>query len=238
MTDSSSSESLSLIPSPPPVPSPPAELSRPKRLHNLSPTATDRRRWLLSSQGMSPEEISVRTNSKVQSVKDSLIKMGAYFQANSHQVVDARVNELALSKLDKASQMLDEAFEAIRYGSDGKPILDPVTAKPLPDFSTALKAFKAIKDFIEAIRPKGSAVALQVNNNSGNTTIMTGVRSYEERLRAARERNGMRNDDEVPVIQAEEVEADYDESEEEFDEDASDADELEGVPAEGADSKK
>lgn len=188
-----------------------------RSLPSLNLTAADRKRWLLLGTGMEIEEIAARQKVTVHRVRDSIAKMAMYLKANSHEIVDARVNELALAKLEKFSGFMDEAMTALKTLSDGK--------TQVRDLEPGFKAMKLLKDLIESIRPKGAGVAVQVNTqvNGGGGGVGANSQSFEERLRKIRERNNLRNDDVAETINATVV--DEDSARDESEDDAEDEDE-------------
>lgn len=143
----------------------------------------------------------------------------------SDEMVNMRIAEAVLGLMDSNEKVLREAMKATRdvpVGRSGK-------VKKVPDHKTRLAALEAQRSLIETTRPKGAGLVLNQQFNNGATTPgMDGARrSFEDRLRMAREKQGLSNEAAVRDAEFEEV----DESEEDF-EDVDEVADDAGDPAE------
>lgn len=203
----------------------PATPPRPSRASK--PTARDRRRYALAKRGHTTEEIAGLEATSTDAIEKSILKVTLYNDAYSHEMVDIGVNELVLARLDLIGDTIDRSLAAKRQVPDGNGGMIEEW-----DHDTGLKAIKTMKELVESIRPKGSGVNVNVQQNN-LTQNNIGERSFEERLRAIRERNGLSNDDPA-TIEADVVDdsADFDESADDADDDAT-ADTSQTDPDEG-----
>lgn len=135
--------------------------------------------------------------------------------AGSNEVVDATINHQVIRAAGEVGRVLVQAARATRVVSP--PVRDPNTGEELapmvtvPDHSTRLEAVKQLGTVAASIRAKGGNINVGiVNNPGGNGSGVT--KSFEQRVRELREKNGLRND-EQPIMDAEIIEADEAEDE-------------------------
>lgn len=179
-------------------------------------TKRDRERYIAYKNGKSVDEIAAgEKNGTTLKVQQSIQKMLVYFSATSHEVVDARANELAIGTLDKLGALIDDVLQAEKTEYIEEERLDPTDPEKkkkvkveipikVPDLKMRLQVFDKITDLIGAVRSKnGISITTNTNVQQNNALFAgSGKRSMEERLRLAREKQGLRNDD-APIIDAE-----------------------------------
>lgn len=183
------------------------------------PNKQDRARWFLFKNSISVEEIAKRHGVKLIAVQKSIDRVQSYQTQTSNEIVDMRRNEMAINLADKAEEALGRALEAKtvvrRENKKGKLV---VVSKD-PDHKTQIEAARQVKELLEASIPKGGGVNIAVQQNATQQVEVARRSNFEERLRAARERRGMSNSENIVDIEYENVdetaEEDSDEDEEE-----------------------
>lgn len=143
-------------------------------------------------------------------VKSSIDLVEQHRALVDDDMVNMRINEAVLNLMDKNEKVLSDAMSATReitVGRSGK-------TKKVPDFKTRLEAIAAQRSLIETTRPKGAGLVLnqQFNNGASGAAGAGASRSFEDRLRLAREKTGLSNE---AMVQEAEFE-DVDESEDDF----------------------
>lgn len=225
-----STSSLTLVPFPPPAsskspsassnkkesrvvaPPSPSRASSSGRTLNLSGAITkrDRDRWRKWRDGQSEDEIAIAEHSDVLKVRRSIQKVLSYQSSVSHEAVDMAANELAIGTIQKMGQLIDDVLQAEKdktiTDADGKESVISV-----PDLKMRLGVFDKITKLIQSVR-KGDGFSVNVNQNNiqNNVTINKKGLTVEERIRAVREKNRLKNDDEG-IIDAELVNEEEDE---------------------------
>jgi hypothetical protein len=194
-------------------------------------TRKDRDRWRKWKDGQSPEEIATKEHSTVLRVNNSIQKVLSYQSSVSHEAVDMAANELAISTIQKMGQLIDDVLNAEKdktiKDAEGKDQIITV-----PDLKMRLSVFDKITKLIQSVR-KGDGLNINMNNNQTNVVVAGGGkgRSVEERIRALREKNHLKNEeDSANVVDAEFEDVD-EEDEEEGGEDVETASEDEEVEA-------
>jgi len=144
------------------------------------------------------------------------MKLQAWLAGGSPELVDATLNHQVIKSAGEVGRVLVTSMRAMRVVAP--PVRDPNTGAELapmitvPDHSTRLDAVKQLGDLAAATRAKGGNVNIGVavgmpGNGGGNG----GVKSFEQRVREIRERNGMHNteqhaNDDGGIIEGEVIE--------------------------------
>lgn len=174
------------------------------------PTRNDLARWFLKRRGHDEEAIAAMQGVGIGAVKSSIDLVEQHRALVDDDMVNMRINEAVLNLMDKNEKVLSDAMSATREipaGRSGK-------TKKVPDFKTRLEAIAAQRSLIETTRPKGAGLVLnqQFNNGASGAAGGGASRSFEDRLRLAREKTGLSNE---AMVQEAEFE-DVDESEDDF----------------------
>lgn len=116
------------------------------------------------------------------------------------------------------------------YGPNGEPPLLE------PDHETRIKVIDALAKLVDKVRPRGSGVNVNVAQTNNTLNVSAASRSFEERLRNIRDKNGLRTGA-AEVVEPEPEPSDdeaeeFDEAEEEDIADAESEDVDEGKPTE------
>ena len=156
---------------------------------------------MFAGKNMTIEDIAEREHVTVLRVQESIDRMKEYSFRHSNEVVALRVNELFIQKIEKMGKVFDRglmAKKSIRVGRD--------KFKDVPDVAMQLKAVETIKSMQEIAQPKAPLVQnnTQFNNNLNSPGYQPGM-SFESRLRIAREKRGMKNEEADEIIDAVEV---------------------------------
>jgi hypothetical protein len=143
------------------------------------------------------------------------MKLQAWLAGGSPELVDATLNHQVIKSAGEVGRVLVTSMRAMRVVAP--PVRDPNTGAELapmitvPDHSTRLDAVKQLGDLAAATRAKGGnvnigvAVGMPGGGNGGAT------KSFEQRVRELREKNGLRNDEQrLDVVDAEIIEPDDD----------------------------
>lgn len=173
-------------------------LSPSSDLPDYTPSPFDKCAWALARQGKSPEEISALLGCELLQAQQGVIRLNTWMASVSDELRNARANEQVIKALDGAGQVFLEAQRADRMIVP--PVLDPdsklVIQDPvfIPDHDTRLAATRALGEFADKFTPKRGA-SINIGNTQNNNYAGEGGTSFEARVRAIRERRGMRNDD-------------------------------------------
>jgi hypothetical protein len=164
----------------------------------LSITAKDRERWRKWKDGASAEEIAEKEHSKVLTVQNSIQKFLTYQSSVSHEAVDMAANELTIQTLQKVGELIDDVLRAEKdktvTDAEGKMVVVQV-----PDLKMRMTVFDKITKLIQSVRKGDGGVNISNIGQQNNAVIVAGAgkgRSVEERIRALREKNNLKNDDE------------------------------------------
>ena len=128
------------------------------------------------------------------------MKIQAWMAAGCNEVVDATINHQVIESAGNLGRVLVDAMKATRVIAP--PVRDANTGKELapmvtvPDHETRLEAVRQTGTLAAALRAKGGNINVGVVNNPGGNGNGGGVnRSFEQRVRELREKNGLRNDE-------------------------------------------
>ena len=178
---------------------------------------------------MPVEQIAARHNMSVESVNASLQRMESHRSLCSNEAFDMELNGMLLGHFGKLNKAIKDglAAEIVVTGMDEKGKTKIISRRP--DHKTRFNAIESVRKLNELTRPKGPGVAVNIqNNNNNNNTTGTG-RSYEDVLRAARERRGLENEEAIKDAAYEDVDESAEDDELEGDES-----EDEGSPEESS----
>lgn len=124
-------------------------------------------------------------------------------------------NEVAIDALSKLSGLIDQLLAATRdktvVNSEGKEEVIQVA-----DLKTRATVVDKITKLIQSVRKGDGGINISNISQQNNAVVIAGAgkgRSVEERIRALREKNNLRNDDDAPMIDAEPLDEDEDEDE-------------------------
>jgi hypothetical protein len=169
--------------------------TKPLRLKKGDPSQRDFKRWALWRQQLPVEEIASRWCTSVEEIQLSINKVQEYQHLHSHEAVDIAVNKIILNLINgkgdgPVEQILRDLADAKKmlcsYGPNGEPpILEP-------DHESRVKYIDGLIKLIDKVRPKGAAVAVSVSQTNNTLNVSSGSRSFEERLRGIRDKNGLR----------------------------------------------
>lgn len=184
------------------------------------PNKQDRARWFLFKRNVPVDEIAKRHNCTLVTVQKSIERMEAYNAQTSNEIVDMRRNEMAINLADKTEAALGRALDAKtivrRENKHGK----MVVVSRDPDHKTQLAAAAQVKEILTATIPKGAGVSIAVQQNNTQQVDNSRRSNFVDLLRAARERRGMTNSDNVIQAEFEDVDETAEEDEEESDDDS------------------
>lgn len=167
------------------------------------PSRSDRVRWHLFKQNISPEDIASRENVKLTAVWDSIQRMEAYKNLHSDEEVNMQINAIVIEQAKTVGKVIGRAMQAkhtvtVKSGKVGK---ERWRSTKVDDHATQLKGVEAFRALVEATRPKGGGVNIAVQNNNGNgggaATSRERGNTFEERVRRMRERKGITSSDDV-----------------------------------------
>jgi hypothetical protein len=132
-------------------------------------------------------------------VQESLATVDEYRSYVSSDVVEMKVNEIALDLLEDSRDVLRGALKAdkvIHVFKNGK-------VKKEADHLMRLKAHDRVRLLLETTRPKVPGIQLnqQINNNQNGDHVAPDGMSFEARLRRIREKRGLK--DEADIIEME-----------------------------------
>ena len=198
----------------------PSRASSSGRTQSLSASITrrDRDRWRKWRDGQTDEEIALAEHTDVLRVRKSIQKVLSYQSSVSHEAVDMAANELAISTLQKMSGLIDDLLAAEKDktikredGTEG--------VIQVPDLKMRSTVVDKITKLIQSVR-KGDGLTINQNNISQTNAMIIQKRglTVEERIRAVREKNRLRNDDDNILdaeFEEEEEEGDYEDEDEE-----------------------
>ena len=171
---------------------------------------------------MPVEQIAARNNQTVEAVNAGLQRMEAHRSLCSNEIFDMELNSMLIGHFGRIDKVIKKGLEAeiVITGKDPESGKTKVLSRTA-DHATRFHAIESLRKLNELTRPKGPGVAVNIqNNNNQNNTTPTG-RSYEDVLRAARDRRGLANEEAIKDAAYEDV----DETEE-------DDEELEGEESE------
>ena len=162
------------------------------------PNSTDRRRWYLFRQRMSPEEICAREKCSLEVFQNSLARMEAYRASVSTDEIEMAMNAIVLRRLPEADKALGDALKAkvvTRHQYvDGKGRQKSKVISTEPDHNIRLQAHDRLQRMADRMIPKGGGVAVNVQQNNAGGGDGGGVvsrRSFEEVLRERRREQGL-----------------------------------------------
>jgi hypothetical protein len=190
------------------------------------PSKQDRARWFLFKNSVSLEEISSRLGGRIIDVQKSIDRVQSYQAQTSNEIVDMRRNEMVLNLADKAEAALSRALEAKTIVRRENKKGQTVVVSRDTDHKTQIEAFKQVKELLVAPIPKGGGVNIAVQQNATQQVEVSRRSNFEERLRAARERRGMTNSENVVEVEY----ADVDETADDDDEKDAESDDEEEAP--------
>ncbi len=126
---------------------------------------------------------------------------------------------MLLGHLGKVSTVIKKGLEAeiVITGKDPESGKSKVISRQ-PDHVTRFHAIESLRKLNELTRPKGTGVAVNIQNNNNQNNSTTVGKSYEDVLRAARERRGLENDEAIRNAKFEEVDESAEDDELESDE--------------------
>jgi hypothetical protein len=164
---------------------------------------------------MPVEQIAARHNMSVEAVNAGLQRMEAHRSLCSNELFDMEVNAMLMGHMGQISKVIGEGLKAqiVITGKDPEDGKTKVIFRT-PDTATRFKAIEEARKLNELTRPKGPGVAVNIqNNNNQNNTTATG-RSYEDVLRAARDRRGLANEEAIKDAAYEDVDETEEDDEE------------------------
>lgn len=191
------------------------------------PTKFDQYAWALSKAGKSDEEIATLLNCSELDARRGVTMLTTWINTVSDDIRNAYANEQIIKGIEGAGKVFQDAQRAERMIAP--PVLDRESglmlqeAQFVPDHTTRLEATRAVAEFAEKFAPKGKGTSINIGNtiNTGNGNG-AGL-SFEARVRALREKHGLRNDADE-IMDAEIIEDDLE-----------DGDDGEGGDGEGED---
>lgn len=181
---------------------------RPNRKQRVSknPGPIDRRRWFMHiGLSMTVEEIANQEDCNPVIVQRSIDCCKEYRYRCSNEMVALRVNEVVLGQLAGVGTVFGQGLKAKKLVPAGHG-----EYKSVADIAMRLKTVETMKSLQEISQPRAPVIQnnAQFNNNfPGGGSSAPGM-SFEARLRIARERRGMVNDEAANVIDAEEADID------------------------------
>lgn len=180
-----------------------------------APTKRDRTVWYEHRRRLSHEEIAQRHNMKVEAVKSAIDRFEIYRSLTSNEEIDMRLNAVVLNQINRGEKALQEALTAKvvvrKTDSEGRTVVDYSE----PDHKTRLEAFKEIRGMADRNIPKGGNVQVNVQQNAGEGASVERGRGFEEMVRAARERKGLTNGENIEEAEYEDIDESADEDDEE-----------------------
>lgn len=158
------------------------------------PSQKDFKRWALWRQAVSIDEIAARWSVSPLEIQLSINKVQEYQHLHSHEAVDMRINRAVLNILNGTGNgpvetILRDLGEAKKmlcsYGPNGEP---PVLE---PDHDTRIRMIDMLMKMIDKVRPRGAGVNVNVAQTNNTLNVSSPTRSFEERVRLAREKTGL-----------------------------------------------
>jgi hypothetical protein len=175
-----------LPPSPAPLSPPPKPRTQIKLSKRDSAVAA------LHRIGIDEETIASRLHITTLAVQKSLLKWYKQQMEGSTELVQIRVNEMALANLELVNALIRDGLTATRAIKNDK---DEIIGSE-PDFAMRKSMAALLKEWTQAVIPKGPLISQNINqNNQQNNFNSVKGHNMEGRLRAIREKNGLRNDD-------------------------------------------
>jgi transposase len=210
---------LTLVTPPPPspaglLPQPlPPLASPPPPQNKIRLTKRDSAVAALHRIGVSEEDIASRLRITTLAVQKSLNRWAQKQLQGSTELVQHRVNEMALANLELVNQLIRDGLTATKSVCDE----NGVEISREPDFAMRKSMAALLKDWTMAMIPKTPLISQQINqNNQQNNFNSVKGHNMEGRLRMIREKNGLKSDDDDVVdAEYEDVEVEGDELEEE-----------------------
>jgi hypothetical protein len=199
---------LTLVPpSPPPPPTNGSALAPlsppPSKPERIRLTKRDTSVVALHLLGHDEDTIATRLKLDVVTVQRSLLKYFKQKFSGSEEMVALRVNSMTLDRLEQVDLLIKEGLSATRAIIDGE-------GKEIgrePDLTTRTKMAHLLREWKQAVTPKTPLINQTLNQNNQQNNFNGGTKglNMEGRLRAIREKNGLRNDedDSSNVIDAE-----------------------------------
>ena len=163
-------------------------------------------------------------------IQRSLDIVREYRYRFSNEQVALAINERVIETMPRIGEVFSEGLAAKKFlpTRNGR-------YKEVPDVAMRLKTVETIKSLQDVAQPRGPLIQnnTQFNQNNVNAPGYQPGMSFEARLRAVRERRGLKNEEDVVILDAAEVDDDQtlseemeglgiDMDEEEEDEDGSD----------------
>jgi len=155
----------------------------------------------LDKMGIDEATISQRLHIKTITVQRSLLKWYRRQLAGSSEMVHLRVNEMGLEQIEEVNKLIADGLRAT------KPIFDEnnVEIRREPDLAARRQFARDLREWLKDVQPKAPLIAANLTQNNQTNTFNNGSTrglNMEGRLRAIREKHGLRNDDE-DVVDAE-----------------------------------
>ena len=144
-----------------------ARSSSSARTQSLSSSITrrDRDRWRRWRDGQTDEEIALADHTDVLKIRKSIQRVLSYQSSVSHEAVDMAANELAIDKLKRLGDVIDEVMQAEKEVSLGKDAAGTEVKQMVPDLKMRLSAFDRIVKLIQSVR-KSDGATVNVNQNN------------------------------------------------------------------------
>lgn len=160
------------------------------------PGKADLRRYVMHKvHGMSPEEIAERTKCSPIAVQESINYVTEYKGYYSNELLQTKIIEVTMEHMEQVGKVWTGGLNAKKKEKDGRVVADT---------TTRLKTVESIRSMVEVVQPKAPGVQLnqQFNNPAGGPggQFSPGM-SFESRLRAIREKRGLKNEDAVEVLE-------------------------------------
>ena len=177
------------------------------------PTKFDQYAWALSKAGKSDEEIAALLNCTVLDVRRGVTLLTTWINTVSDEIRNAYANEQIIKGIEGAGKVFQDAQRAERMIAP--PVLDKDSglvlqeAQFIPDHTTRLDATRAVAEFAERLAPKGKGTNINIGNTINNGNGNGAGLSFEARVRALREKRGLRNDEDE-IMDAEIIEEEVD----------------------------
>jgi len=159
---------------------------------------------------MTIEDIAGQENVSPLVVQKSIDCMKEYRYRHSNEMVALRVNEIVIGKMAGVGEVFDRGLNAKKMVPIGGG-----RHKSMPDIAMQLKTVDTIKSLQEVAQPKVPLVQnnTQFNNNMNTPGYQPGM-SFESRLRAIREKRGLKSEEDEVILDAAEVDDDQSAEEE------------------------